>query len=101
MPKGTPLWPYCRRCRKGYNPSNVFDDRGRNTKKTGFNEERVTKSRHGGFGSGGQSFFGHRGEMECLDCGAKWFSTHPSSGAAYASDVRDGKVVVKFKPKPL
>jgi len=49
--------------------------RGNGTRSTGRIESKITRSRHKSFGEGGRTFLGHRGEMECLDCGHAWFST--------------------------
>jgi len=54
--------------------------RDKGTRPTGRVEEKVTRSKHSGHGKGGAGFTGHRGEVECLDCGHKWYSTHPRSG---------------------
>lgn len=76
MPKGTPLWPKCPACKRGqYGELSI--EKG--TFKTGRFELRVTRSGHKGSGSGGSSFIGHRGEMQCRDCGHLWYSTHAAS----------------------
>lgn len=77
MPKGTPLWPKCPRCKRGqYGEPRAFAG----TLKTGRIETAIYKSAHKGHGSGGRAFIGHRGEMRCGDCGHTWFSTHDASG---------------------
>jgi hypothetical protein len=77
MPKGTPLAPKCPRCMRGkYGyPAPV-----KGVHQTGRVKARLVASSHSGFGAGGCSFYGHRGEMRCDDCGHAWFSTHPASG---------------------
>ena len=78
MPKGTPYGLKCRRCRRGMwrEPRQI-----KGCRPTGRTETRITRSGHCGHGSGGgESFEGHRGEVECLDCGHRWFSTNPRSG---------------------
>jgi hypothetical protein len=77
MPKGTPYvlkCPECKRGKWGY-PSQI-----KGVRPTGRVRERKTRSQHCGHGSGGAAFYGHMGEVECLDCGHRWFSTHPDSG---------------------
>jgi hypothetical protein len=77
MPRGTPLSLKCPKCRRGQwrAPRAV-----RGVKATGRVEKRISRSRGSGYGGGGPLFTGHRGEVECLDCGHKWWSTHPHSG---------------------
>ena len=77
MPKGIPLWPKCPKCRRGMWGENRPDH---GTFRTGGIESKISRSKHQGHGDGGRGFYGHRGEVECRDCGYKWFSTHPASG---------------------
>lgn len=81
MPKGTPLTRKCPRCKRGAwrKPRAVLG-----VQRTGDVEARITRGSHKGYGSG-RTFWGHRGEMLCLDCNHRWFSTHPSSGAIRCS----------------
>ena len=84
MPTGTPLTlkcPSCRRGQFGYGRIEL------GVRATGETERRLTWSAHSGSGGGGCSFRGHRGRVECLDCGHAWFSTHPDSGRAESSKV--------------
>ena len=77
MTSGTPTTLKCPHCRLG----KWGHPRPRNgVRATGFTETRVTKSKHQGHGNGGASFIGYRGQVICLDCGHKWYSTHPDSG---------------------
>jgi hypothetical protein len=80
---GTPLTLKCPRCKAGQ-WGEARAERG--CRPTGRVEERVRRSRHQGHGKGGMGFTGHRGEVECLDCGHKWFSTHPRSGRKPATE---------------
>lgn len=77
MPKGTPIClkcPHCRRGMYGHAP------RDKGVRPTGRVELQVRRSAHQGHGSGGGGFWGHRGEVECLDCGHRWYSFSPWSG---------------------
>lgn len=51
-----------------------------NCMSTGKVERRITRSAHKGYGNGGSSFNGHRGQVKCHDCGYQWFSTLSRSG---------------------
>lgn len=77
MPKGTPFWPKCPKCRRGMfgHPAII-----RGTFAIGRVEAQITQSSHKGYGNGGRSFRGRRGIMKCHDCGHEWASTHPQSG---------------------
>lgn len=77
MSSGTPLVPKCPRCHRGKygHPRRI-----NGTRATGRFERLFRRSQHSGSGKGGSGFYGHRGEVECLDCGYKWYSTHPDSG---------------------
>jgi hypothetical protein len=77
MPTGTPGSLKCPACHRGQYGRPV---QSLGVRPTGRVEERVSRSKHSGHGAGGHGFLGHRGEVECLDCGHKWFSTHPQSG---------------------
>lgn len=89
MPTGTPYTLKCRRCKRGMNRQLLLSrgfyglhagaERAR-VERTGRVEKRVTRSKHAGHGGGGPSFYGHRGEVRCQDCGHRWWSTHPLSG---------------------
>jgi len=77
VPKGTPFWPKCPNCKRGAFgklPSVA------GTLKTGRIEQKIHRSAHKGYGDGGRTFIGHRGEMQCRDCGHTWLSTHSASG---------------------
>jgi hypothetical protein len=78
MPRGTPLSLKCPKCHRG---QYGYSRPNKGVKATGRVEARMSRSRHSGFGSGGCGFYGHRGEVVCLDCEHFWFSTHPRSGA--------------------
>lgn len=82
MSTGTPHVLKCPKCKRGQWREPPIE---RGVHKTGNVEPRITKSAHKGHGNGGRSFYGHRGEVECLDCGHKWFSTHHSSGRVEAT----------------
>lgn len=83
MPKGTPLWPKCPRCRRGaYGEPPI----GKGTLSTGLIEPAIHRSAHKGHGSGGRAFIGHRGQMRCGDCEHTWYSTHPASGRIRCSN---------------
>jgi hypothetical protein len=84
MPTGTPFTMKCPACRRGAF-GHASPDLG--VRKTGRVEKQVTRSKHRGTGGGGCSFRGHRGEVECLDCGHRWYSTHPDSGRVSASKI--------------
>ncbi len=77
MPKGTPLWMKCPKCKRGRHghPPAV-----KGVMPTGRVEARRSKSAHKGHGSGGATFRGYRGIVKCGDCGYEWASTHPVSG---------------------
>jgi hypothetical protein len=77
MPTGTPYTIKCPRCKLG-----TYGRRGQyhGVRATGAVEKTWSRSGHKGTGNGGRSFYGHRGQVECLDCGHKWWSTHPNSG---------------------
>ncbi len=77
MSRGTPITMKCPRCKRG---EYGREPRERGCRPTGKVENKIHRSNHQGHGCGGTGFFGYRGEVECLDCGHKWFSTHPSSG---------------------
>jgi hypothetical protein len=81
MPTGSPLTLKCPKCRRGQYWKPPIE---KGVRATGVTEGRVTMSAHMGHGNGGPSFYGYRGEAECLDCGHKWFSTHPQSGRMYS-----------------
>ena len=77
MPRGTPIVPKCPKCKAGkYGYARAMSG----CRPTGHVEKRLSRSNHSGHGGGGAGFYGYRGEVECLDCGHKWYSTHPSSG---------------------
>ena len=84
MPTGTPYTLKCRRCKRGMNRELLhlrdFYVGAARVQPTGRVEAKVTRSKHTGHGNGGASFYGHRGEVRCLDCGHTWWSTHPRSG---------------------
>jgi hypothetical protein len=77
MPTGTPCWPKCPKCKRG---KWGYPKPEKGVHFTGLVERRLTTSKHQGHGNGGQGFHGHRGLIECHDCGHKWFSTNPRSG---------------------
>jgi ribosomal protein S27E len=77
MPTGTPLYMKCPKCRRG---QYSYPRQVRGVRPTGKVEKRITRSAHCGHGSGGRAFYGHRGQVECLDCGHVWYSTHFDSG---------------------
>lgn len=77
MPAGTPITLKCPACKRGKYGCLA---RKNGVRHTGRVEPKWTRSKHRGAGKGGSGFRGHRGEVECLDCGYKWFSTHPDSG---------------------
>jgi hypothetical protein len=76
MPKGTPIIMKCPKCRRGRY--------GHGRRYEGVMPIGVELSRHSGkhqgHGSGGRGFHGHRGIVQCRDCGHVWASTHPASG---------------------
>lgn len=73
--RGTPLVLKCRKCKRGmWKEPRAMGS----VVATGGFETRVTTSKHSGHGDGGSVFHGHRAEVKCLDCGHKWFTTHPS-----------------------
>lgn len=77
MPSGTPIVIKCPKCRLGqYGHESPI----RGVRKTGITEAKISRSHHQGHGKCGSGFTGHRGQVECGDCGHKWFSTHPASG---------------------
>jgi ribosomal protein S27E len=77
MPAGTPLTIKCPKCKRGMFG---YPRRDRGCRPTGRVDDKIRRSQHCGHGNGGAGFYGYRGEVECLDCGHKWFSTHPNSG---------------------
>lgn len=77
MSKGTSIWLKCPKCKRG---KFGHKPQVKGVRKTGRVEGKISRSAHRGTGDGGASFYGHRGEVECLDCGHKWYSTHPNSG---------------------
>ena len=83
MPRGTPICLKCPSCKRGQ-WSELPRERG--VRATGRVERIVRRSAHAGHGGGGSSFTGHRGEVECLDCGHHWFSTRPGSGRLREKD---------------
>jgi ribosomal protein S27E len=77
MPAGTPIRMKCPKCRRGqYRRGRII----LGVLATGEVELKVTRSKHQGHGKGGRGFTGHRGLVECRDCGHRWYSTHPQSG---------------------
>ena len=78
--RGTPMTARCPRCHRGQfnHPRSV-----KGVRSTGLVEPRITRSAHRA-GASGAGFIGYRGQFECLDCGHKWFSTHPDSGRVHA-----------------
>ena len=74
--KGTPLTikcPSCKRGMYGHLPKRL------GVRRTGNVGPRLVKSKHRAAASG-RGFHGYPGEVECLDCGHIWYSTHPLSG---------------------
>lgn len=90
--KGTPITMKCPKCHRGQ-----FGHRAKinGVRMTGAVEKKLTRSKHCGHGSGGAGFYGHRGQVECLDCGHKWYSTHPDSGRVAAGNMGGYKGAAK------
>lgn len=77
MPAGSPLSLKCPKCHRG---QFGYPPKEKGCRPTGNVEERITKTKTQGHGKGGAARRGHRGEAECLDCGHRWYSTHPLAG---------------------
>jgi hypothetical protein len=82
MSRGTPHTMKCPKCKRG-----MFGHPRRQlgVRPTGKLEPGLTRTHNRGHHGGGPSFYGHRGQVECLDCGHVWYSTHPDSGRREAS----------------
>lgn len=85
MPKGTPICLKCPKCKRGkWREARMVEG----CAPTGRIEAHITKSKHGGRGDGGHSFTGHRGQVECRDCGYTWFSTLPWANGVECSGAK-------------
>lgn len=70
--RGCPLTLKCPRCKRGkWN----CPRREKGVRRTGRVAEKMTAQKHGNRI--------YRGEVQCLDCGHVWWSTHPQSGATH------------------
>ncbi len=67
MPRGVPFCLRCPKCRQPW-PERIGV------------EDKMSRSKHSGFGRGGRTFYGHRGIVRCKGCKHTWASTHPHSG---------------------
>jgi len=71
MPRGRPIRTKCPKCKRGQ----YREPRPERGVALIGHEVTMRYGKKNGSGSGGATFYGHRGIMECLDCGHIWAST--------------------------